>query len=326
MTQERSISLYTLDKTEPKGLPFSKEETAVLRSGFKFTDQEGVERVALDYTMTSAFQTCPLMFLESYVRGIGLKRQKTSLAFGSLLHLGLATWYRTGDMARAAAIVDEQEEVVDEKDDLKHSKNCKALIKAYTERYTTERWEVLEVEMPIIFQFAPGLWHFVIPDMVVKENGRIFGVEHKHTKSIHINYYKQFKPNQQLDGQVAGIRAKFGMCDGIIVNPIEIQKGGSKDRKMGVMRPSPYFRFGPRDISSRVDEDIEWWRRDMVQVYTDIQRAMADGYFRANKAACHNYEGCGFRELHLQHGDEYYKGQHFGERIWNPMDRAEEMA
>lgn len=312
------IQTYVLDKTEPKGLAFSAAESAKIQSGFRFKDEQGIERLALDYTMTSEYATCPLKFMEAYVKGITLKRQKSSLGFGAAVHKALALWYRTKlvDVALTA-----WDEFIDtEGDDLKTRANGLALTRAYALRYPEENWEILDIETPIVFEFGPGLYHFVIPDMVVKENGRIYGVEHKHTKSIHRNYFRQFKPNQQIDGQVAGIKAKFGMCDGVIVNPIEIQKGG----RLG--RPSPYFGFGPRDISTRTDEDIEWWRRDMLQIYQEIGTNLKGGYFRANKGACNNYEGCGFRELHLNHGDSYVEKEYYMPRNWNPMDRMAEGA
>lgn len=311
------IPIHVLDKTVPKGLPFSVAPIGQLRSGFKFADEQGNAGVALDYTMTSNFQTCPLLFMEAYVKGITPKRKQMHLHFGSACHLGWAAWYRTHDV-EAAVSAFLSDYVDPEGEELKTRRNGEALMRAYAERYPSESWEVLEIETPIVFEFGPGMFHFVIPDMVVKDHGRIYGVEHKHTKSIGINYFKQFKPNQQLDGQVAGIRAKWGMCDGIIVNPTEIQKGG----RMG--RPSPYFGFGPRDISSRTQEDIEWWRRDMVEVYRDINETIGRGYYRANRSACHNYAGCAFRELHINHGDKYIEAEFYEPKDWNPMDRLKE--
>lgn len=316
MSETPTIQVHVLSRTEPKGLAFSVAALQRIQSGFRFRDEAGVERLALDYTMTNDYATCPLKFMESYVKGITLKRQRSSLGFGAAVHKALAIWYRTGDIENAVTAWHDFEDT--EGDALKTRLNGIALTRAYGARYPDEQWEVLDVETPIVFEFGPGLFHFVIPDMVVRENGRIYGVEHKHTKSIHRNYFRQFKPNQQLDGQVAGIRAKYGMCDGIIVNPIEIQKGG----RLG--RPSPYFGFGPRDISTRTEEDVEWWRRDMVQIYKEIDTTLQSGYFRAVKSACNNFEGCGFRELHLNHGDQYIANEHYQPRTWNPMDRLAE--
>lgn len=323
MTDVPVIQTYVLDKTEPKGLAFSVADVPVIQSGFRFKDEQGVERHALDYTMTNTFLTCALKFMEEYVKGITLKRQKVSLGFGGAVHHGLAHLYRTGNVAEAARMASEHMEDT-EGEDVKTKRNAEILVAAYAQRYFPENWMILDIETPIVFEFGPGLYHFVIPDMVVRENGRIYGVEHKTTRSISYNYFRQFKPNQQLDGQVAGIRAKYGMCDGIIINPIEIQKGGTKDRKTGVMRPSPYFGFGPRDISARTDEDIEWWRRDMVEIYNDIGKRLQSGYFPATRSACNDYEGCGFRELHLNHGDKYIQDEYYQPRTWNPMDRLAE--
>jgi len=308
-----TIAVHVLNRTEPKGLDFSVATLTQIQSGYKFRDQNGVERVALDFTMTNDFSTCPLKFMEAYVKGITLKRQRSSLNFGAAVHKALAFWYRQHDAEPALRIWNDFEDA--EGDDLKTKQNGIALTRAYTARYPGEGWEILDIETPIVFEFGPDMYHFVIPDMVVRDSGRIYGVEHKHTKSIHRNYFRQFKPNQQLDGQVAGIRAKYGMCDGIIINPIEIQKGG----RLG--RPSPYFGFGPRDISTRTDEEIEWWRRDMMQIYKEISETVKGGYFRAVKSACNNFEGCGFRELHINLGDSYIQSEYYQPRTWNPMDR-----
>lgn len=315
-----TVRVYELSGSEPKGLPLSVCDAGRIKGGFRFqveVDGQVREVTALDFTMTNTFAKCPLEFCEAYVRGIGPKRQKVSLGFGGAYHLGLATWYRTLDVEMAAEAF--LKDFVDiEGEELKTRVNGEAMVRAYIRRYASENWEVLEVETPIVFMFGPGLYHVVIPDMVVRENGRIYGVEHKHTKSIHKSYFKQFKPNQQIDGQVAGIRAKFGQCDGVIINPVEIQKGG----RLG--RPSPYFGFGPRDISTRTEEEIEWWRRDMVQVYRDIDAALAGQYFRASKSRCHDFEGCAFRELHTNLGDPYILEEQYGPRVWNPVDRLKE--
>lgn len=311
----QTLSPSVLERTEPKGLPFSFAPIKEIRGGFRFRDREtGEMKHALDFTMTNAYQTCPLLFMEEFINAQGLKIQKVSLHFGAAYHFGIATWYRTGDVDLAAQkFLDNY--VDKEGEELKTRANGERMVRAYAERYPTEQWGIIEIETPILFEFAGGMYHFVIPDMVVRWNGRVYGVEHKHTKSIHRNYFRQFKPNQQLDGQVAGIKAKHGSCDGIIINPAQIQKGGTRGR------PSPFISFGPRDTSTRTVEDLEWWRRDMVKVYADIKRDVEEGYFRANRAACHNYEGCAFRELHLNLGDDYTRRELFEPRVWDPSKR-----
>jgi len=298
--------IYSLKNGEQKELQFSLLNTSEVKSindiKARIKLQDG--RVAMSYSMTNTFQTCPMKFLEEYINGIKLKTTKTSLAFGAAIHRGLEDWYRGLGVERAIAQFEQNYEDR-ESEELKTKANGRKIIEQYAVRYPSEAWEVLDIEVPITFEFTAGIHYVVIPDMVVKQGGRIYGVEHKHTKSISKNYFRQFKPNQQIDGEVAGIVAKFGSCDGIIINPIEIQKGGTRGR------PSPAISFGPRDVSTRTEEDLEWWRRDMIRVHKEIDDTIKGGYFRANKGACHGFEGCQYRELHTQLGDSYIQSEYY---------------
>lgn len=312
------LPLHTLETNEPEGLAFCVEREAKLKGGMRLRKPNGEIAIALNNSLVSDFLTCKLLFLERQVHMLQRKGKNIDQSFGGAIHEGLATYYTSGRAVLAAqeAFLATFEDMAEE--DTKTRANGLKLLVGYHERWEQEGWEILEVETPILFQYGPEDYFVVIPDMVVKSNGRIYGVEHKTSRyTVDQAFYNRFKMDPQITAEAAGIKAKFGMCDGVIINPITIQKGGRSGR------PSPYLQYGPRDICNRSQEDIDWWRKDMREVHKEIQKVVAEGYYVADKRNCSSFKNpCEFFRLHESHGNELIKREEYHERSRNPRTRG----
>ena len=186
----------------------------------------------------------------------GLKKREEGVeehhkGFGTALHAGLKVYYEglkakqpmrmsIGDAL--AAFEKEFPVQLDPNDKVKTLAAGKHLLTAYQQRYggEDENLEILSTEVRDKIEIAPGIFYTVKIDLVFRQQGCIYFMDHKSTsKAFAWNYWAQFDPNSQITGYSAYIRKKFGECSGGWINGLQL---GHRDEK------KPEYSEGPFDV------------------------------------------------------------------------------
>ena len=277
-------------------------------------------QIALDYTSTHELQECWLRGKRFLVDGLRAKRPSTPLIFGGAYHEAKAIWFQTHDINKT---IDHFKAIYETPKDetLRTQERGVKSLKLYAEKFPTEPFEIVEIETPIVYDIGHSLIkRLVVPDLVIRWDGRYYGWETKTTGSFGgASYFDQFSPNEQIDSQTAGIKAKWGSCDGVYIEVSVFRKGGPRSKL-------PELEFYRKPIG-RTPEDIAWYKRDICDVYDQYIERLKSNKWPANRASCHDFkEGCPYRLL-CRAGDdditrdEYERTENFYIKRWNPFDK-----
>lgn len=214
-----------------------------------------------DSSSLQAFKDCPERYRLAYV--LGLKKrtegvENIDLNFGKAIHSGLEAHY-TGKDEREA-FTKEFGTIVAPDEKVKTLENGLLLIDAYIKHYEQEdkAFEVLEVEQPDKVVLTDGIEFIVKRDMVIKQQGCIYVLEHKTTKkAFSWDYWSRFEPNAQVSAQAYSCAKKYGECSGVIINAI---KCGFRERAYKG-EPAGFHCAFQRQIFNRNQAQLEDWKQ-----------------------------------------------------------------
>lgn len=148
--------------------------------------------------------------------------------WGSAVHAGLKVFYLKGgwdDIVKAFKA--EYPKQLDEGDKAKTTDNGLLLLDRYIKRYSAQdaHWEIVDVEVRQEFEIYPGVRFTVKMDLVIRQQGCLYFVDHKTTKmdaGIDAGYWTQFEPNSALTGYTGFCLEKYGECSGGIINALGV--------------------------------------------------------------------------------------------------------
>lgn len=272
----------------------------------------------IDNFALSMHQTCPAKY-DLRIREHWVSRRRSgALGFGTALHEGLATWYRTGEVAKALVAISNHWPENMPVDDFRTKSKCVEVMLAYIKQYPHESWSIIGApENPVIevpFTLDTGMflpctecWLLEDPisdrvcatcgvprepieyggiyDMLVEFGGSVFVVDHKSTSMMGSGYFNQFKPNNQMTGYIwAGSEMSGKRVSGAIINAIGIYKTGAT-------------KFA-REITSRSPLAIEEWLLNLWHECVAIKSNERLGHFAMRTSACTLYGLCEFHSVH----------------------------
>lgn len=208
--------------------------------------------MSYDNSQLQTFKNCPESYRLKYryekdaTTGLWLGLSKPDATkddhhkdFGSAVHAGLRAFYLKQTWKEIEAAFDVKYPTqLDASDKAKTPENGKSLLKRYIKRYERQdsSWEVIDVEVRQEFEIYPGVVFTVKIDLVIRQQGNIYFIDHKTTKmdaNIDTGYWIQFEPNSQITTYTAFCTAfcmeRYGECSGGIINALGLGYRGKPE-------------------------------------------------------------------------------------------------
>lgn len=260
-----------------------------------------------DNSQLNSFKSCPEKYHLQYRyektpdgKWLGLAKPDATKDdhhknWGSAIHAGLKTFYLKGGWSDVKRAFEEgYPEQLDFSDKAKTRENGILLLERYIKRYEGQdkHWEILDVEVRQEFELYPGVVYTVKMDLVLRQQGCVYFLDHKTTKmdaSIDAGYWTQFEPNSQITGYTAFCIERYGECSGGIINalgigfrtkpelfdPEDAAKGWmvydqqelkhSKYHGKDMFYGSGFKSDFQRNVFSRNSEQVAAWREDTLR-------------------------------------------------------------
>lgn len=265
--------------------------------------------ITIDYTQLQTYIDCPRKYRYKYIDKI-IKSiyDETSIdiSFGQMMHGALERYYK--DAGSDVAIEWFADNFVDLKGEaVKTKENGVKLLTAYFNRWSDksdgladDKFETLAVEPVDSFMIGDDIKYVVKIDRIVKSLSGIYPMDHKTTKSIKYNYFWQFDPNMQMSGYCKYCEVKYGQCSGAIIDAIEC--GYRKRVYKG--EPAGFHAKFIREVVNRSIEQLVDFEGNVKSWVSRLSKSLNTNDFPKNEKACHDYRGCGFRELCQSCDDE----------------------
>ena len=191
----------------------------------------------LSHSSTSAFKNCRKKYQYSYIDNLKLKEAPVYFSIGSASHIALAEHYdKESENICIAKInnyfMDHEPESNDIKEYSEWQNACDLtieLFKRYIREYQEEPFEVINTELKFIVPIvnpetnckSKNFNFFGIVDMLVKENGLYWIVEHKTTSALSNQYKKKLTLDNQCIAYIEAIERFLNIkIQGVIYNVI----------------------------------------------------------------------------------------------------------
>lgn len=259
---------------------------------------------AVDHTSLAMFKECPQKYNYAIVRGLRPLRKAAPLVFGSAYHDGLETFERAvaaGADRHEALRVAIRAALAHELTDDDPARTRETLIRSLVWHEAHYRNDFLRtitlpsgkpavelsfrLELPFTFSHsdAPVIYCGHI-DQIAEYQGRIFTVEHKHTKSaLSEHYWLRYRFSSQNSGYFLAASSSFSVeVGGAIVDATQI----------GVT----FTRFG-RQTVPRIAAQQEEWLTDLHYWLSQLDGCFAADRWPRNQESCSKYAGCQFRSI-----------------------------
>jgi PD-(D/E)XK nuclease superfamily len=228
----------------------------------------------LDFSSLSIFMKCPRAYQWRMIKEITTSGCKAALINGEAYHEAIATYHRS---KLAGASHDEAKELglramvpimklIKVEDDKRNLTVAFSTVDNYFEFWKDEACTVEQVEV----SFAVDMMDFLYVGRIDSiKRSPVFGQLVNETKTTSIvgkKWSERTNPNMQIDGYIAAIYITTGnRPDGGILDVIPV------DAKL---KEKP-FRF----ITTRTEEDIDTWARDIQSWYKSIELCHDMNYF-----------------------------------------------
>jgi RecB family exonuclease len=172
---------------------------------------EAADKTLLTYSALNTFRNCPRKYKNRYVDNLRPRERPEALSFGSVVHTAIELWYRSQDIESRlrdvlAYIDDAFETRVVDANLMVQWHLATAMIRGYAERYTTEDFEVIEVEKEFVgeirnpdtgrqsqtFRIAGKV------DGIVRCHDGLYLLEHKTASNVDANYLDKLWTDTQI--------------------------------------------------------------------------------------------------------------------------------
>lgn len=285
----------------------------------------------IDYSTVSGFTLCPRKGQYSFIENLSLPRPPVKMGFGQAYHSALAVHYSGGSFTdvKAAAIKTAKEYDLPLSNDEDPAKSVEALLASlvrYVQFWANEPYATLvtpdgkpmvEITHRMMICKDPPIIYAMKMDRICQHRIRktFHVMDHKTTGRMH-DYMQTIRPNKQFTGYLAGLVEMFGdRAESAIMNVI----WATPELKTKRRSIDDWF---ARAETSRNEADFEDWHNDVVTITKQIIHTIeTSGHFpKHDPFACHVYDGCIFRDLCSQHGDEATKQGLYVKRQWNLLE------
>ncbi|MBL9150779.1 MAG: PD-(D/E)XK nuclease family protein [Phycisphaerae bacterium] len=168
-------------------------------------------KALLTYSALNCFRNCPRKYQLRYVEHLRRPERPDALAFGSVIHAALESWYRlTNDphrLLKVQALIDAAFPLRDADPEVRHHWHlARGMIEGYAARYPTEPFEIVEIEKEFTAEIRnPDTGResqtFVIggkADGIVRLDGELYLLEHKTASSITSDYLDHLWTDTQI--------------------------------------------------------------------------------------------------------------------------------
>jgi len=276
----------------------------------------------IDYSQLQTFITCPRKYQLRYIdklKKIKYDERDLHQDFGHCIHKALEIYYKDNSIEKAKDWFTLNFNGLDT-EKAKTPANGLLLLDRYYNYYQTPTNELsdthlktLEVEITDTYNIG-NIEYTVKIDRIVESNAGIFVLDHKTTSSIPYNYFYQFDPNMQVSGYCLYAQQRYGQCSGMIIDAICL---GHRERAYKG-EPAGFWCNFVRDIVNRNKQQLQDFEQNVIDWSSRLQTSIDMNKFPKNENACHQFKGCGFRELCVNCNDEQIKEQLY--QNYNPLE------
>lgn len=231
----------------------------------------------LDNTKATCYQRCPRQYYWRHMRHLVSGGYNIDLSFGQTWHKALEYIYLDKPEADILAQFTDIYRPLFElnwPDSKKKTPDLGLkLLKDYIKRFNKDRqWTILEVEVALQVELASDLIACGRADLLIRERGEIYIVEHKTTSNI--NWFTH-KPNNQITGYITMAKILGHNIAGCIPNIVPCLKKYLKE-------PTEFYR--PKTYRS--EEDCNEWIDMFRLTKTHIEQSIATGWFPLHTGEC----------------------------------------
>lgn len=273
----------------------------------------------IDNFALTMFQACPIKYHLRMREGWTIRHKSAALGFGGSIHVGLATWYRSGSARDSLLAINDAWPDGLPVDDYRTKQKCVEVMIAYMKEYPSETFRpVIGPDGPLIevaFTLPTGLFlrcqeclsadesartethcsncgeakeeieYGGITDGLVEFSEAVYVLEHKSTSQLGPSYFNQFRPNNQVTGYVWGAGELSGKrVGGTLINAIGVYKASATKFE--------------RQITMRDKEEIDEWKISLHATCEQIKHCERTGIWPLHTVACTMYGRCEFHAIH----------------------------
>lgn len=242
---------------------------------------------------------CKRKFYLSYLLGLESTMKAPALAFGSAIHSGLATYFKSGkdEVLAIQAFTEAYQKftvIVDPARTLLIGVN---LLKMYFSEYKNDVTPIdpNSIEINFALNMPNNTVLMGVIDAVIRDKVQIVIQDHKTTtsKALSDYYFNAFHNDFPTSAYFYAALQILGQCDAIQIDAIRVPGESSKDFQ--------------RRTFIRTDLQMEEWLNTYIKVTDEILDfiSLADSVmlpkFHQNQNSCGDYGGCHFLSI-CQHG------------------------
>ena len=169
----------------------------------------------------------------------------------------------------------------------------------------------LSFKLPLTWEAAPGQPYILCGhmDRIIDYDGSAFVQDQKSTSgAIGAYYFRQFNPHGQMSGYTIAGKAIFDIpVSGVMIDAVKVLVGSTE--------------FA-RSFTNRTEGQPNEWLEDTRKWTQIIRYAAENDFWPQNDSACHQYDGCAFREICSQDPkvrQAYLETSFSRETPWNPL-------
>ena len=277
-----------------------------------------------DNTMLRDHVRCPRLYAVHHVLGWRSQGRGPALAYGSLVHLGMETYYHhlmeNGNVAEAlmkALDTMQDSKYTDPPEDFRTKGRALLDMKKYVINYKGDlEWKILLTETAFDIEDEQGFRYGGRLDLIISHMGRLFPLDHKTTTRFGPYFYDNFKMDPQMYGYFWAASQLTGeQPAGVFINTIVLHKKETTfDRKPILFSKLHIERWRQRNIAfyrtiaerREADPTGEAWSD--VSIWTPNFENCVDRY-----GQCPMYNVCHASPLNA----DFHLRQHFAPGKWD---------
>ena len=249
---------------------------------------EAADKTLLTYSALNTFRNCPRKYKNRYVDNLRPRERPEALSFGSVVHTAIELWYRSQDIESRlrdvlAYIDDAFETRVVDANLMVQWHLATAMIRGYAERYTTEDFEVIEVEKEFVgeirnpdtgrqsqtFRIAGKV------DGIVRCHDGLYLLEHKTASNVDANYLDKLWTDTQIALYCHYLRELGYPIVGVIYNVL------LKSRlKQGKGETQDEYEIRKAELAAKNKNGKSTAKRQMPETDEEYQARLAEWYSR----------------------------------------------
>ena len=249
---------------------------------------EAADKTLLTYSALNTFRNCPRKYKNRYVDNLRPRERPEALSFGSVVHTAIELWYRSQDIESRlrdvlAYIDDAFETRVVDANLMVQWHLATAMIRGYAERYTTEDFEVIEVEKEFVgeirnpdtgrqsqtFRIAGKV------DGIVRCHDGLYLLEHKTASNVDANYLDKLWTDTQIALYCHYLRELGYPIVGVIYNVL------LKSRlKQGKGETQDEYEARKAELAAKNKSGKSTAKRQMPETDEEYQARLAEWYSR----------------------------------------------